>query len=243
MIIKAYKNKYETPLECLNRVRTEQDIPNDISMTYAGRLDPLAFGVMYILTGDDVHRKTEITDKDKVYKVKILLGIGTDTGDILGIPTGMDEKVIGIEKAKEVAESFIGEFEQEYPAYSSKTVDGVPLFAYAKSGRAPSHHPTKLVKIHSIEWGSESVIDAKELLVEVDLACESVHGDFRQSDIKSAWNEMLDNVDLTFHIFEMTLNVSSGFYVRAFADNLGKALNTHVLAYSIERLSYVESAK
>lgn len=243
MIIKAYKNKYETPLECINRVRTEQNIPSDVSMTYAGRLDPLAFGVMYILTDDDVHRKTEITDKDKVYKMKILLGIGTDTGDILGMPTNMDEKAIEIKKVKEVAESYIGEFEQEYPAYSSKTVDGIPLFAYAKSGRIPSHHPTKLVKLHGVEWGSEAQVSAKELLVEVDLACSNVHGDFRQKEIKSAWHKMLDNSANSFNAFDMTLSVSSGFYVRAFADNLGKALGTHILAYGIERLSYRESAK
>ena len=47
-VIIAYKNIGETPLECLERHRKERSIDKDIPMTYAGRLDPMAEGLMIL---------------------------------------------------------------------------------------------------------------------------------------------------------------------------------------------------
>ena len=53
----TYKNIGETPLECLERIRLEYGKPKDIPMTYAGRLDPMAEGLLIILVGDDCKDK------------------------------------------------------------------------------------------------------------------------------------------------------------------------------------------
>ena len=41
-VIKVYKNKGETPLECINNLKKENIELGILPMTYAGRLDPLA---------------------------------------------------------------------------------------------------------------------------------------------------------------------------------------------------------
>ena len=81
----VYKNLGETPLECLERVRSEQGIADDIPMTYAGRLDPMAEGLLIILIGEECKNKEKYLGLDKTYEFKILVGFSTDTYDLLGM--------------------------------------------------------------------------------------------------------------------------------------------------------------
>lgn len=82
--IVLYKKEGETPLECINRSKEEGVIPKQEKATYAGRLDPMAEGLLLVLTGDMVHKKDEYIKLPKDYEVEVLLGVSTDTGDVLG---------------------------------------------------------------------------------------------------------------------------------------------------------------
>jgi len=53
-------------------------------MTYAGRLDPLAEGLLLVLTGEECKNKEKYLGLDKEYEVDVLFGFATDTYDILG---------------------------------------------------------------------------------------------------------------------------------------------------------------
>lgn len=79
-----YKKEGETPLECIDRAREEGRIPKNEKATYAGRLDPMAEGLLIVLTGDAVHKKEEYIKLPKEYVVEVLFGVSTDTGDVLG---------------------------------------------------------------------------------------------------------------------------------------------------------------
>ena len=50
-IVQIYKNEGETPLECLERFRVEQPLYKDATLSYAGRLDPMAEGILLVLVG------------------------------------------------------------------------------------------------------------------------------------------------------------------------------------------------
>jgi len=52
-VLTVYKNIGETPLECLERIRSERQELVKERLSYAGRLDPMAEGVMLILVGDE----------------------------------------------------------------------------------------------------------------------------------------------------------------------------------------------
>ena len=109
----------ETPLEALHRLRKEEGLSEDVPLTYAGRLDPAAEGVLLVLSGEDCKHKDDFLSLPKTYEVEVLLGIETDTHDLLGIPK-VAMKDIPIE---EYLQTHIGVFEQPYPAFSSKPVD------------------------------------------------------------------------------------------------------------------------
>ena len=83
-VIEAYKEVGETPLEVIQRTRIENNIGNDIPITYAGRLAPMAEGLLLLLAGDSVHKKEEFLKLDKEYEFQILFGFSTDTHDLLG---------------------------------------------------------------------------------------------------------------------------------------------------------------
>jgi tRNA pseudouridine55 synthase len=135
----------ETPLECMNRFRVSHLEYSEVKMTYAGRLDPMASGLLLVLTGDAIYSKEKFLSLPKTYECTVILGLSTDTYDILGIPVKRnsfliketnDVKVnqIGLEEIKGVLNSFIGTFQQDYPPYSSKTVGGKQLHQIARSG-------------------------------------------------------------------------------------------------------------
>ena len=112
-------------------------------MTYAGRLDPMASGLLLILAGKEVKQKERYLKLSKEYEFEILFGFSTDTHDILGkvyhsniltnVGINLSKKKL-VKLIRSNLKNFQGEFTQDYPMYSSKTVKGKPLFQYARTG-------------------------------------------------------------------------------------------------------------
>jgi len=108
---------------------------------HTGTLDPIATGVLPILIGEATKLSDELTSEDKTYKVKMLLGVETDTYDITGkivfasiVPK--DEIYI-----KERIKRFIGKQKQLPPMYSSIRVDGKHAYEYARNGEEVNLDP------------------------------------------------------------------------------------------------------
>ena len=84
-LIVAYKNRTETMAVCMQRIRDEASISDEIPMTYAGRLDPMAEGLIIFLCGSMRFKKDQFLKLSKTYSIEFILGIETDTYDILGL--------------------------------------------------------------------------------------------------------------------------------------------------------------
>jgi len=236
--IKVHKNIGETPLEALERVRVVHNILNSVPMTYAGRLDPMAEGLLLVLVGEECKNKEEYLGMDKEYEVEVLFGFSTDTGDLLGKVKSQKLKVKSESqksKIEEILQSLVGKFEQEYPKFSSKTVEGKPLFAYAKSGELPDELPSKQVEIYDIKFLEERKISNDELLNYIEENIGKVKGDFRQEEILSGWREVLNNKNEQNEIIKIKVNCSSGTYMRLLAEKIGEKLGSSALAFSIRR--------
>lgn len=199
-----YKKRGETPLEALSRVKSDEPL------SYAGRLDPVAEGLLLVLVGDENKHREKYLGLDKEYIVDVCWGIGTDTGDILGV---IQER--GDKKCSDFS-SFIGKINQKYPAYASKTVKGKPLWMYAREGRLndidiPSHD----VEIYSIdvekEW-KEDIFD------EVKGVVGRVKGDFRQEEILDSWSKIESEKMM---ITRLRVHCSSGTYIRQLVKDFG----------------------
>lgn len=228
----VWKHLGETPLEALERVRKEEGILSSVPMTYAGRLDPAAEGKLIILVGDECKNKESYSAKDKTYIAEILLGVSTDTHDLLGMPTLGAEKKITQEMVTQFVDEYVGTKMQSYPAYSSKTVDGKQLHAHAREGNdvaLPEHEVT----LYSYENLNLDTCESEDVLTRVGELVAEVRGDFRQKEILESWGNITLPEKLSF--VSITITVSSGFYVRQFAEDLGKSLGVGACLYSLVR--------
>jgi tRNA U55 pseudouridine synthase TruB len=59
-IILINKKEGETPLEALEFFRKKNKQYQDLKMTYAGRLDPMASGLLLLLAGEETKKKKSI---------------------------------------------------------------------------------------------------------------------------------------------------------------------------------------
>lgn len=124
---------------------------------HTGTLDPIATGVLPILIGEATKLSEDLTAENKAYKVKMLLGVETDTYDITGkivfasvVPK--DEIYI-----KERIKRFIGKQKQLPPMYSSVRVDGKHAYEYAREGMEVDLDPRDI-----------EIFDIKDINVNLD---------------------------------------------------------------------------
>ncbi len=124
---------------------------------HTGSLDPLATGVLPICLGEATKVSQYLLDADKGYVAQVLLGTATTTGDSQGESTGslpvpeLDQAAV-----EAVLAAFVGDIEQEPPAYSALKQDGVPLYKLARAGKE-IRSKLRTISIYSIrllEWQS-----------------------------------------------------------------------------------------
>jgi tRNA pseudouridine55 synthase len=238
-VIAIYKKIGETPLEALTRLRQSVQEYKEETLSYAGRLDPMASGVMLVLSGDANKEREKYLNLNKDYSAEILFGIATDTYDTLGLVAQLTDESFDAEDIKEKLSTKIkevkGTFSQKYPEYSSKPVDGQPLFMHARAGKrvsVPSHDVT----VYDAELTTLKTIDKAELFSRIERQVNDVKGDFRQAEIVSMWKEKLEQTSVKeFVVAEVDLSVSSGFYVRQYAHDMGEMLGVPACALSILR--------
>ncbi|MES3031175.1 MAG: hypothetical protein V4697_02065 [Patescibacteria group bacterium] len=217
------KEKGETPLECLERVRKEQGIDPLVPMTYAGRLDPMAHGALLILLGEECKKKNEYLGFDKEYVVEILLGVETDSYDALGVI-----KNTSTEKPAEIDfQKYVRKFAQTYPRYSS------PVIAQKE---VLDELPTKEVEIYEVADIEKKEMTGNQIAERAIGEIARVTGDFRQEEIIKKWQEFKEKYSTqSFVIHTVRVKASSGTYMRSLAHEIGKDLGVGAIAYGIER--------
>jgi len=244
-VLNLYKEKGETPLERINRFKFGNPEYNKVKMTYAGRLDPMAEGVLLVLSGEEIKNKQNYLNLKKEYETEILFGFSTDSFDALGIVTN-DSRREEIEKIEEgffsqdTLNKFTGKFSQKYPPFSSKTISGKSLFTYVKEGNLVEKDiPEKEVEIFSIEKTGFENISQERLKDKIIESIKMVKGDFRQEEISRLWEESFRKSDTKeFPVLKIKVNCSSGTYIRVLAKNIGlKLFSVPSLALSIKRTS------
>ena len=211
--------------------------PNDVireikhtkKLTFCGRLDPMAHGLMaLVVVGHDVGQvKQSIIDSYKTYRFSLIVGIKTDTYDILGLPE-YHNMIYSEENFNEMVISHSHIKKQEYPPFSSKTVFSeshnkkVPLWKLSKEGKLPDVMPTRDVDIKYINILSENEMKGTVLLDNITERINKLpkDSDFRQETILDSWNNLLIE-DALYKIYHMETRVSSGTYVRTIGNNLG----------------------
>ena len=231
MIIYYQKEIGQTMNQIIDIIKKEHQ-PNKI--TYAGRLDPLAYGLVIILTDDDIQKRDEYTNKTKTYQFNMIKGIQTDTYDILGLINNVHHDIYfdKIVKGKQL---------MEYPPYSSVPIKEhkKPYWYCTKNNLPVINRPTKEIDLIDFKILDYNMIKKNTLinLITDRINQITIEGNtFRQTEILDKWTTSLDmntinNIN-TYEIYKMEIQVSSGGYVRHFANLLGGC------AYDIRRMEY-----
>ncbi|MBP9827831.1 hypothetical protein KBC55_01625 [Patescibacteria group bacterium] len=225
-----------TPLDMIVKLRETDPTLFDVPMTYAGRLDPMAEGVVLILSGDDRHKKSEFEKLTKVYRATILFGFTSDTHDALGMPqaTGITPVV---EEVATAIHNLLGDHTLPFPAYSARKVGGKPLHHYANTGSLGDVTiPTTTMSVALIEDIRCDQVSPAHLLTDITQCIARVRGDFRQVAITQAWQNLLNAPEAPDVLTaEVTLRVSSGTYIRSLAKLLGERLGSGALLLHLVR--------
>lgn len=122
---------------------------------HVGTLDPLAEGVLPLLFGRATRLQDYLLTHQKSYEFDVRFGVATDTLDSDGaiVAEGPWEHVTSEELAAAAA-TLEGEWDQVPPLYSAVKYKGIPLYEYARSGRAadvPIEELKKRVQIYSLK--------------------------------------------------------------------------------------------
>jgi len=199
---------------------------NEGRISFAGRLDPMASGILPIVIAGKkyISKICDIFKNcNKTYRFSFYKDIRTDSYDILGIINKTTEDILSIEHIKTKTS-------QKYPIYSSKTIKDPKtdkmrqLFEFGKEGRIDEikhlipEHDIKINYINEIstikKLGSEVLED---IFQEIDLLKSA---DFRKEQIKQNW---INNIipDKLYDVCKYEASVSSGTYIRGLVNDMG----------------------
>tara|TARA_B100000745_G_scaffold299783_1_gene251509 strand:+ start:24143 stop:25012 length:870 start_codon:yes stop_codon:yes gene_type:complete len=242
-----HKEVGETPLQAIERSREERNISPSTKMAYAGRLDPMAEGKLLVLTGNYCSNIKKYWNLDKEYKVSIVLGLSSDSHDVLGKLTYTGTPApFGEQEITDTIEAFTGKYAWSYPVISSKPVDGKPLFQWFLEGRLNEITvPDSTGEIFSLRVTGIRTIQPKDLRRRT---LEKIHAlsivtdeskrlgrDFRRHEVIDSWNTWYRTSACALQVVDIVCVASAGTYMRTLANEIGKTLGIGALALEIRR--------
>lgn len=235
-MIPLYKPVGKTPLEMIQALQASDARYAATRLGYAGRLDPMAHGLLLILEDDENLKRKEYERLQKEYVVEVVLGIATDTYDAMGMITRTHIPV-ATDILEQTLQKYIGVYPQPYPPYSSPRVNGKPLFYWAREGRIHEITiPVKEVEIFTLTLEEMRTISAKEIVSTATNNILPVQGEFRQKEIVEGWNQWLSqHADIELPCATIRVSCSSGTYMRSLAHSIGEDLQCGGMAFSITR--------
>jgi tRNA pseudouridine55 synthase len=136
-----------TSHDVVNRVRRILQQP---SVGHLGTLDPLATGLLPLVTGNLTRLAQFYTSSEKTYEGVIRFGFATDTYDSDGEASGPPQTVnVSLEQIRDLSRGFVGLIEQMPPPFSAKKIQGVPAY---KLARKHKDVPLKAVQVEIKEF-------------------------------------------------------------------------------------------
>src|SRR5579864_3902410 len=119
-----------TSHDVVNRIRR---ILDQRSVGHLGTLDPLATGVLPLVTGSLTRLAQFYTTSEKKYEGVVRFGFATDTYDAEGDPVSPAQPVtLNAQEVEALAARFRGVIEQVPPPFSAKKIHGVPAYKLAR---------------------------------------------------------------------------------------------------------------
>lgn len=246
MIIPVYKKLGESThllaKKVGQRVFLTTQNSEDLKATHTGTLDPMAEGVVIVLTGKDRFNKEKLASGKKSYTFEILWGFKTDADDLLGIISKVSDQEIIEEDINDALQNeinrSIGVQNQIIPSFSARRINGESFFDQAKRN-LNTPQITEVVEIFQAKIINFDRISIDQLEKNILDKISKVVGDFRQEEIINKWqNELLKlkkKNKKSFLLTKIEIMTSKRFYVRGLVRDLSKKLQIPATTFSIIR--------
>lgn len=240
-----WKKISETTFQATKRFQEENPQYASTKMCFAGRLDPMAKGWLVFLLGEKVHLKDQYIQKEKVYTASILVGASTDTDDIFGL---LEENRLGDYSLEEIqsvrdivletGKRYERVFEQKFSPFSSKHVEGKPLFWWATEKKLDEIEiPTHEVEVMDFQVSPMIHLCEKNTWLKyMTERFQNIEGDFRNEKIINQWQEVIKKYqgENLYHL-TVRIHASTGMYVRQLIRDIGEEIGVPMSVVEITR--------
>jgi len=194
---------------------------------FSGTLDPLASGVLPIFFNNSTKLIQYVPEESKIYRVKAILGITTNTLDICGevksIKNYKSHQHLTNKIIEEAINSCIGEFKYKLPKFSAIKIDGKKSYELARSNK--NFEPKERISsIKSIE-----IIDIRKLSFEMIVKCSP--GTYIRSLVDSIGQTL--TIGATVSKLE---RIQSGPFLKKDSYSLGRILDDNFEYYDLNKL-------
>jgi tRNA pseudouridine(55) synthase len=211
----------------------------DVPVAHTGTLDPMADGVIVLLSGDIRYSKIEFAGWKKEYEFEMLFGVSTDTFDPMGLVTATDLSFdLNEDALRKALDSFQPSYIQTYPPFSAKKVNGKPMHYYAQRDELSRiTAPTIEAHIYELDILGIRKLRLGDFISLIVPKISQVEGFFRQETILNGWDTFSKAIDTNVEVplIKLCALVSRGVYVRALTVDVAASLGTCALTYSITR--------
>lgn len=204
--------------------------------THTGTLDPMADGVVVVLTAEDRFQKSELADWQKTYQFEILWGVATDSHDLLGLSTQTNSEQIDLKKLTAVLPKFTGPISQQLPKFSAQRIAGQSYFDQAKQQIAFTPR-SEIVQIYELKLVETNSINKTQLQNYLEKRINLVKGDFRQPEILRNWQQVMPSLPQKLMITKLIATTSKKTYIRALVRDISTALKIPATTYSLTRIA------
>ncbi len=133
---------------------------------HTGTLDPLATGLLILLTGKRTKQASTFLHMDKGYMVRAIFGTTTTTYDVAGEVVKTCDRVVTREEVEDALKGFTGELQQVPPVFSAKKLQGKKAYELARKG-VEVELPPSTVTVHSLRLVS---FDYPEFTLECEVS-------------------------------------------------------------------------
>ncbi len=210
----------------------------NILSSHTGTLDPMAEGVIVVLTGETRLKKYEYAEWKKTYEFDVVLGLKSDSLDGLGVIEIVENKQdLDVKKLEKVLDSMKGAYTQKVPNYAAIKVKGKELHWWARNNRLDEIEiPTRSGEIYTLELLEVNDTTCGEVALQTIENIKLVEGDLRQEIAIKCWEEIKKQIGTKkTKKAKISVQMSKGLYVRQLTRDILDKLKLEGLTLNIKR--------
>lgn len=224
-----------TSVQALTALRDEDPSLSGAKLGHAGRLDPLAEGLLVVLVDDENRQARELRRADKTYEVDVIFGVDTDSFDALGLVRAARAVRVDEDAVRARCAAMVGTFAQRVAPFAQAKVNGRSLISYGHAG-IDVERPTLERTLYAVTVTRWREVDGGEVEDDARRRVAQVRGDFRQDAIDARWRDaMRGQAGARYAVASLEVSCSSGTYMRSLAHDLGEAVGVDAIAWRIRR--------